>query len=165
MYPPSFGSYVWAILHMTSLNYPAAPTHGERQKTATLINSLLQNLPCPGCAFHAVQYAKEHPLALDSRDDLVLYMIQFHNSVNERTGKRVLPIAEAMAKVRGLADQKEWRVLQTSQTAMVEYQQRSVAANRDKDRWRVATAVLGTVLVSLLLVALAVKAKGKSKMY
>ena len=165
MYPPSFGSYVWAILHMTSLNYPAAPTQGEREKMATLINSLLQNLPCPLCASHAVQYAEEHPLALDSRDDLVLYMIQFHNSVNERTGKRVLPVAEAMDNVRGFANRKEWRVLQTSQAAMVEYQKRSVADQRDKGRWRVATAVLCAVLVSLLLVALAMKKRGTLKLY
>jgi len=54
-----------------------------------MIKNICVNLPCPTCSEHAKNYMKHiTPDHINSRDKIRLMFLNFHNSVNARTGKQ-----------------------------------------------------------------------------
>lgn len=88
------------MLHLMAYSYPEQPTEERQQKMLDYISGMCSNLPCPGCQFHCKDYIDEHPPAVQSREMLTKYFIDFHNAVNKRTGKRELSYEEAEAELR-----------------------------------------------------------------
>ena len=54
-----------------------------------IIHNICKNLPCPICKYHASKYIKivKHK-DINTKQKLIQYLFIFHNSVNERVGKR-----------------------------------------------------------------------------
>jgi len=89
MDPKIWGEKCWFFLHTVSLNYPVEPENRDINKHRDYINNLCDVLPCNICKSHFVEYIREHPPCLDNRRCFVNWVLDFHNSVNERTGKPV----------------------------------------------------------------------------
>ena len=85
-----WGPKMWHILHTVSFTYPKSPTCEQKNQFKTFYMSLQHILPCSVCRSHYKENLKINPIdnALDSRVDLVKWVIDFHNLVNYQLGKR-----------------------------------------------------------------------------
>ena len=90
-----WGSKAWGFLHACSFTYPEKPSRDDRLHMFRLISSLPHVLPCMICRKHLqstlqVSFRDSKSSALDGRSELVRWMVDLHNSVNERLGKSTL---------------------------------------------------------------------------
>lgn len=88
--PRIWGGDLWKTLHRLSLAYPDAPADDDRQAAYELLHSLTRLLPCPACRAH---YAKhfatfDRDATTASRDALVRWVHELHESVNRRLHKK-----------------------------------------------------------------------------
>lgn len=88
----TWGPRAWKRLHDASLTM-------DYKRFDVFLNQLDAEMPCPKCQKHFRDYRMKHKLS--PRTDLVKWGIDFHNDVNRRIGKRVIPRREAEALVRG----------------------------------------------------------------
>jgi hypothetical protein len=112
VWPVAWGPSQWRILHLMAYTFPDKPT-AERQKAMIkYIEGMCGNLPCEGCSHHATKYITENKPAVESKDALTKYFIDFHNFVNRKTGKRELTYEEARDDLhKNILNQKEWSTL------------------------------------------------------
>jgi len=68
--------------------YPESATVERQQSVLNYLHGMSVNLPCPGCSHHCQEYLKEHPPTVESRQALFKYLVDKHNDVNTRLGKR-----------------------------------------------------------------------------
>ena len=82
-----WGPKLWSEIHRVSLN-----------QDPVQFNKFLRSMdiPCVKCRFHFKEYIRGHPVTPDT----VRWAIDFHNSVNRRTNKKVLSYKAALALVR-----------------------------------------------------------------
>jgi hypothetical protein len=87
-----WGPHLWFSLHTISFNYPLNPTKEEKQNYKDFFLSLKHVIPCSICKKNYIRHLNEMPLdnALNSRKDLVYWMIDLHNTVNGETGKKII---------------------------------------------------------------------------
>jgi hypothetical protein len=76
-------------MHITALGYPAAPTYADKKAAKEFFESLIMLIPCSICRSHYAEHLKEKPITpfLDTRQDLFLWTINLHNSVNKSLNK------------------------------------------------------------------------------
>lgn len=66
-----------------------------------IITDVCKNLPCPSCSMHASQYIdKINVNSLQSKDDLIKMLFDFHNNVNVRTNKPLFSYHELRLKYK-----------------------------------------------------------------
>lgn len=89
--PDTWGPAMWFMNHLGSVSAPEIIPKEKRVKYWNYIDGLPEILPCKKCSVHARayvdQYADQKEAICSSRDNLVRFFVDFHNSVNERTGK------------------------------------------------------------------------------
>jgi hypothetical protein len=88
MFPPIWGSLFHDTLQMMALSYSAKPNDDQKLSMNLFLLNMFKNLPCPACRMHATQYFNKHPPDLSSSESLYKWLIDFHNVINDRTGKR-----------------------------------------------------------------------------
>lgn len=90
MEPNVWGPHTWIFLHTITLNYPDNPTKLDKINMMEFFNNLSNILPCEKCALHFKENLKRYPISksLESREQLVKWLIDIHNEVNKITGKR-----------------------------------------------------------------------------
>ena len=91
--PDRFGPSLWQGLHYITLGYPVKPTEEQKQKYKAFFLLLKDTLPCSICANHYAENLKKMPITdevLETRENLVKWLIDFHNVVNEMKGKEVI---------------------------------------------------------------------------
>lgn len=96
--PDRFGPSLWQGLHYITLGYPDNPTEEQKQKYKTFFLLLRDTLPCSICAQHYTYNLTKMPLteeALRTRENLVKWLIDFHNVVNEMKGKPTIEYSKA----------------------------------------------------------------------
>ena len=83
------GRATWTFLHTTAAYYPTKPTSSQRRSMLGLLHSLPTLYPCSHCASHFGDRMKEHPAeeAVGGREELILWLCERHNEVNDRVGK------------------------------------------------------------------------------
>lgn len=93
-----WGPYMWYILHTISFNYPIKPCEFDKTSHREFIINIKNILPCEKCRRHFQSYLSTYPISphLDTRASLIKWVIQVHNFVNERLGKRIYTIAEVL---------------------------------------------------------------------
>jgi hypothetical protein len=94
MDPNVWGPGAWTFLHSLTLTYPKRPNYLDKQRYSQFFHNLQFVLPCPTCQKHYQLNVKENPIQLDSRDDLVAWLVNIHNEVNRKNGKRMLSLNE-----------------------------------------------------------------------
>tara|TARA_A100001015_G_C14766003_1_gene623332 strand:+ start:340 stop:747 length:408 start_codon:yes stop_codon:yes gene_type:complete len=91
MNPEIWGPSGWIFLHTITFNYPINPTPEQKIKHKELFENLSYTLPCARCAQHYLNNLKKYSLdnALETRDKLINWLIDIHNEVNKKNGKRI----------------------------------------------------------------------------
>ena len=82
-----WGPKTWEIMHIFSYNYPNNPDLTQKQNAFNFFSSIGWMLPCQYCQSHCIQYVRENPPSINSRNELINWVLQFHNTVNTRLGK------------------------------------------------------------------------------
>ena len=83
-----WGPPAWKFLHTITFQYPENPTDVEKRKYYVFFNSLKDVLPCPNCREHYSVNFDKIPIQMESRKELIEWLIDIHNKVNVMTGKR-----------------------------------------------------------------------------
>ena len=86
-----WGPPAWTFLHIVTYNYPENPTNEDKSNYLNFFDSLKHVIPCNKCKGHYKENLKKYDLnnSLDSRQDLVKWLIDLHNDVNRDNGKSV----------------------------------------------------------------------------
>jgi hypothetical protein len=88
MWTTAWGQTIWDSLLFTAFAFPKKPTDDEKKSVTTMIEQLLNNLPCMQCRGHAQPYFVKNPPDVTSSESLCEWVVTFHNKVNERLGKK-----------------------------------------------------------------------------
>jgi len=85
-----WGPHAWFLLHSITFNYPFKPSEEQKQRTKAFFYDMQHMLPCSYCRGNYKRNLKETPIRLNSRKELVEWLIDLHNEVNGQTGKKAL---------------------------------------------------------------------------
>ena len=89
MEPNIWGPGAWTFLHSITFQYPESPSDMEKQKYYVFFNSLKNVLPCPVCRGHYETNLENLPIRLDTRQELIEWLIDVHNEINIMNNKKV----------------------------------------------------------------------------
>jgi hypothetical protein len=105
MSPAVWGPIFWTTMHIVSLGYPAKPSEEDKAGAIAFYNSLAQVIPCPICKTHYKSFLTKSPVeaAVESRHDLIHWVFDIHNDVNEQLGKRRISFQEYVKYMQALA--------------------------------------------------------------
>lgn len=98
MDPKVWGPSLWYILHIISFNYPINPSYAQKRIYHDFYINLKELIPCENCQKHYRQHLHSNPItpALDSRADLVKWVITLHNQVNISLAKPTMTVEEVL---------------------------------------------------------------------
>ena len=84
-----WGPPAWYFLHAITLNYPKNPTYNDKMNYMNFFKSIGYVLPCPKCGMNYNKNIQENPIDnhLNSREDLIQWLINIHNNVNIELNK------------------------------------------------------------------------------
>ena len=99
-----WGPSAWTFLHTITYNYPENPTDEDKRNYLNFFDSLKHVLPCNKCKGHYKENLKKYDLnnSLNSRQDLVKWLIDLHNDVNRDNGKSVWSYSDVYNKYYNL---------------------------------------------------------------
>lgn len=84
----TWGPACWFMLHSATFNYPINPTLEDKKNYYNFFTSLKNILPCGYCRKNYERNLVENPIKLNCRKDLACWLIDLHNEVNGKEGKR-----------------------------------------------------------------------------
>jgi len=80
-----WGMYTWTLLHGIAEKCRQDNYEMNRHSIFNTIKTMITNLPCPECRYHAMQYFKNiNHRMFPTKESLVLFLFNFHNEVNKR---------------------------------------------------------------------------------
>lgn len=80
-----WGKHIWTFFHVLAEKVKPEMFSSVQTGLLDLIYSVCNSLPCPVCTEHATRYMKGINFnTIKTRDDLILMLYNFHNSVNAR---------------------------------------------------------------------------------
>ena len=88
-----WGSSGWIFLHCVSFSYSTKPSIEERRNMLNFLLSVGHVLPCRRCRSHynhRVQHLVISSAVLDNRETLSRFLVDLHNDVNTRLGRRTM---------------------------------------------------------------------------
>ena len=99
-----WGPPAWTFLHTVTYNYPENPTEDDKRNFYNFFVNLQYVLPCEKCKAHYKQNIKKYDLKnnLDSRQELVKWLIDLHNDINRDNGKPVWSYSEVYNKYQNM---------------------------------------------------------------
>jgi hypothetical protein len=107
MNPSIWGPPMWISLHTITLNYPDNPSQCQQKMIREFFWNLQYVLPCEMCRNHYAEMIRTHPPDTKNKKSLVYWLIDRHNQVNERLGKRIYTYEEVLKKYQDLYNQKD----------------------------------------------------------
>jgi len=94
-----WGEPTWFFLHTMAQKIKPEYFQTVRQGFLQQMNAICRNLPCPDCSAHAGNYLDNSNFnAIQSKDQLITFIYDFHNSVNARKNIPLFPKSELTAK-------------------------------------------------------------------
>ena len=92
-----WGSSVWSTIHYVALGYPNNPSTQDEQNYKNFYENLGKVLPCDECSTHYQKNFKESSIDkhLDSKENLFIWTVNLHNTVNKMLNKDVYSVTEA----------------------------------------------------------------------
>ena len=97
-----WGPILWKEMHLKTFETPM-----DKLTILEYFNRIPERIPCDKCKKHYTAYIRRNPIPTDNRDDLIHWLIDLHNDVNKRTGKKILTYKEA----RSLYETNYWFLL------------------------------------------------------
>ena len=87
-YPPVWGPLYHDTLMFFATHFPSEPTALEREEAEEFLRLFFKFVPCPSCAIHGQMYYHNNPPDTSSGVGLVGWVVEMHNDINKRTGKK-----------------------------------------------------------------------------
>ena len=107
MNPKIWGPHAWVFLHTITLNFPENPTPEQKKYYKEFFESLIHIIPCDKCRYNYMRKIKEHPVKVETRMDLVQWLLNIHNDVNKSNGKEELTLSNFIKKYRDMYSNKK----------------------------------------------------------
>ena len=82
-----WGPKTWDIMHTFSYNYPRNPNLQTKQNAFNFFSSIGYLLPCSYCQKHCIEYVTNNPPSINSRNELIDWVLNFHNTVSKTLNK------------------------------------------------------------------------------
>ena len=103
-----WGSSLWFSLHTISMNYPNYPNNEDKMNYKDFFVSLKNVIPCTVCKKNYIRHLKENPIdkKLNTRKDLVYWLIDMHNMVNAEIGKKQMSYDAVIQKYEDIYNKK-----------------------------------------------------------
>ena len=103
-----WGSSLWFSLHTISMNYPNYPNNEDKMNYKDFFVSLKNVIPCTVCKKNYIRHLKENPIdkKLNTRKDLVYWLIDMHNMVNAEIGKKQMSYDAVIQKYESIYSKK-----------------------------------------------------------
>lgn len=91
----TWGPATWTLFHTLAEKIKDENFNETKKELFSFIKRICFNLPCPDCAAHATQIiSKVNSDSFATKEHLKMFLLNFHNSVNTRTGKRPFTVEE-----------------------------------------------------------------------
>jgi len=88
MFNNQWGPHGWLFLHSITFQYPDNPSLIDKKNYYNFFHSLQFVLPCEKCRSHFSSNLKKYPIQLNSRLNLIHWLINIHNNVNKSLHKK-----------------------------------------------------------------------------
>ena len=96
--PDVWGPPLWYKMHRATFMYPETrPTDKDKKAMVDFFTTKVYNdLPCEKCRKHYREYLSKYPVEyqVDSQHSLANWLVNMHNEVNTRTGKKIMSYSE-----------------------------------------------------------------------
>ena len=109
MDPKGWGPSAWIFLHSITLNYPEYPSAEDKKNIHGFFSNLGNILPCNSCKWNYKSHLEKYPLnnsVLNSKQNLVKWLIDIHNSVNIMNNKPTYSHDDAIKEIMSNYDKK-----------------------------------------------------------
>lgn len=94
--PTISGPGTWIVIHVLALISDESGTKKDYEFYSLFIYRVVHNFPCSKCRSHAVKYLDKYPIpATKQSGSLFEWSVIFHNVVNKRLKKKIMPLEEA----------------------------------------------------------------------
>lgn len=107
MEPEVWGPPAWTFLHTITLTYPENPTIQDKENYGNFFNLLGEVLPCERCKRHYKKNIKELPINLNSQQELIEWLFNIHNKVNESNEKSLYKYDDFINKYSYMYDRQK----------------------------------------------------------
>ena len=86
-----WGPPCWSMMHVLATRIKKEEFENKKESLWLLINEICNNLPCPECRHHAVSLMRQTKKAniLKSKENLEIFLFDFHNLVNKKKGLKL----------------------------------------------------------------------------
>lgn len=105
--PKIWGPAFWFTLHVSAAHYPEEPNPIVQNRMKHRILAIPYEIPCAECRQHAISFVEYNkyrlPEVVSSRNQLVKFYVDFHNTVNRRQGKPEWTYEKALSVYSGKA--------------------------------------------------------------
>jgi hypothetical protein len=150
------------MLHLNAYRYSSAAPH-EQAAIRRYFSDLPAMLPCPGCQMHAASYLKEHPVDLAR---LFHWSVDFHNSVNKRTGKREFTYDEAFQDMHAKFFNTMNMISKVDDEKMLKlYREERQKSEEEAGRWKnamlmtIIAVIVASVFICIMLIIVRIRSK------
>ena len=102
-----WGRELWHSLHIITFNYPVDPTNEDKINYDNFFKNIQFIIPCIKCQKHYRENLVKYPIRLNTKIDLIKWLIDIHNEVNISLNKKILNYDEAMNIYTNLINQNK----------------------------------------------------------
>jgi hypothetical protein len=148
-YVEFWGPSTWRAMHSIAYTAPERPSIEEQRQFVDFFRLLGDVLPCPSCRVHYQKYMSEHPIDASSREALVQWVYDLHDSVNKRKGK------ESPSRAAVDAFYSNWDRARQLKYSASSHAERALGSPRMEDaaaeemRWDAAAAAVAVAAVAV----------------
>lgn len=93
-----WGPKLWEIMHTFSFSYPINPNLQHKQSAYNFYSSISLLIPCENCSSHCKEYIYNNQPKVNSKEELILWVFNFHNEVNKRLNKPIYKLSDLYNK-------------------------------------------------------------------
>jgi len=94
-----WGAPFWFFFHTLAEKVKPELFYQNREAIFGIVREICNNLPCPTCTSHATQYLNNINFnAIQTKQDFIIMLYEFHNSVNKRKNLPIFPYSDLQPK-------------------------------------------------------------------
>ncbi|AYV78956.1 MAG: putative FAD-linked sulfhydryl oxidase [Edafosvirus sp.] len=100
--PKLWGYHTWNFMHYITLSYSENPTEEEMNDIKNFFLLIPKVLPCEKCRKNFILNLQKYPLTpqiLQSKHQLILWLINMHNEVNIELGKPLITYDDVISMI------------------------------------------------------------------
>ncbi len=103
-----WGPRAWYRLHTAAIFFSHSPSEQERISVHNWIQNYASTIPCQKCRWHARSYISQHPPSTNNSENLQSWMFNFHNIVNYRLDKPIIPYDKYLTEFQDEIQKSYW---------------------------------------------------------